>query len=145
MADTDNIDENAAAPGEVTVPGAIPMTFAVVSVSRSRKIRSASTSRWRAGSRRSAAISAGSTPPLVSAGAAASCSARGTSRCRRRHHETPRFSAVRTTHARGAACVRTLPHDVQARVKASATCSSASSRSPTTAVTALRQESLLAR
>ena len=54
----------------ITVPGAIPMTLAVVSVSRSRKIRSASTSRWRAGSRRSAAISTGSTPPLLSAAAA---------------------------------------------------------------------------
>ncbi len=55
------------------------------------------------------------------------------------------FSAVRTTQARGAACVLTLPHDVQARAKAAATRSSASCQSPTTAVTAFRQESLLDR
>jgi hypothetical protein len=50
------------------------------------------------------------------------------------------FSAVRTTHARGAGCRLTVRHDVQARVKASATRSSASGR-PATLTCTIRTQS----
>ena len=54
------------------------------------------------------------------------------------------FSAVRTTHARGAGWWLTVRHDIQALVNASATWSSASCGLPTTATTARRQGSQLA-
>jgi hypothetical protein len=64
------------------------------------------------------------------------------SRRRRRHQDTWVFSAVRTTQARGAGCSRTLRQDIQARVNASATRSSASCLSPTLTSTIRRQSSL---
>ena len=45
----------------------------------------------------------------------------GTSRRRRRQYDVRRFSAVRTTQARGAGCLPTVRQDAQARANASAT------------------------
>ena len=126
----------------VTVPGAIPSTLAVVSVSRSSRSRRVITSRWRAGRRPSATITPVSMPSLGWSGEAGSCPARGTSRRRRRHHDTRVFTAVRTTHATGAGCRLTFAQDLQARAKASATSSSARCGSTPLAATARRHLSL---
>jgi hypothetical protein len=63
---------------------------------------------------------------------------------RRRHHDAPAFSAVRTTHARGAGWRRTFRHDNHALANASATWSSASCTLPVLAATALRHGSQMA-
>jgi hypothetical protein len=76
--------------------------LAIEAVSRSRKIRSAITSRCQDGRRHIAVSNAASRPPPGSPGAVRSWPASGKSRPRRRHHDAPAFSAVRTTHARGA-------------------------------------------
>ena len=55
--------------------------------------------------------------------------------------DTPAFSAVRTTQARGVGCRLTFRHDAHARAKASAIMSCAVSMSPTLASTVRRQSS----
>ncbi len=87
----------------VTVPGAIPRTWAVALVSRSRKTRSAITSRWRAGQ----PPQRGEDRGIHAAGLDRRARRRHARRAGPpggggRHHETPVFSAARTTHPRGA-------------------------------------------
>ena len=65
----------------------------------------------------------------------------GTSRRRRRHRETLRFSAVRTTQAFGAGCLLMVRQDAQARAKASSTSSRAVSWSLTLIRTVRRHSS----
>ena len=78
---------------------------------------------------------------MTSATARKASSPPGTSRRCRRQYEVCRFSAVRTTQARGAGCLPTVRQDAHARANASATTSSDVSRSPVTAKTVRRQSS----
>jgi hypothetical protein len=123
---------------------AIPKTLAVVSVSRSSSTRSVITSLCRVGNLLNAAISVASMLLSASPFIGGSWPKRGTSRRRRRHKDTRKFMAVRSTQAFGAGWWRTMRHDVHARANASDTGSSASLRSPTVATTARKQESRLA-
>src|SRR5262249_20720865 len=84
----------------VTVPGATPSTSAVCAVSRSRKIRSATTWRWRAGSRCNTAARSVSTRLEARPSAGAAGALRGRFPPRPRPGDPPRIRALRTPPAR---------------------------------------------